>query len=331
MAEGTLGGTKIADLPESSFAYCEPGDGAVSSRCHFPIRDAKGKPDAAHVRNALARLSGSEFEAKARPKVEAAAKELGIGQEGKAEPLDRDELTGWLEGKRPRKLLAIPFGGPIPNPLYAKGMDLDREWFSERTDIKPHWFDARPVCWHHGDDIFMGNEPLGKATNPTLAEDGWWVDVWMTARDRRIKAIAALAEALAAKGGDLWGSSAPIGRFVKTAKTGEIMVWPYAEQTLSTSPQNTKSILQPGKAVADFDLAGIAISEGLRDLLIELDTSGAELPQNSGGLMAVLGDEAAKSGRVLSSKNETAIRARLKELEALLDEMLGVAQGETDV
>jgi hypothetical protein len=246
----------------------------------------------------------------------------------KAEPLDRDELAGWLDGKRPRKLLAIPFGGPIPNPLYAKGMDLDREWFSEKTDIKPHWFDARPVCWHHGDDIFMGNEPLGKATNPTLAEDGWWVDVWMTARDKRIKAIAALAEALAAKGGDLWGSSAPIGRFVKTAKTGEIMVWPYAEQTLSTSPQNTKSILQPGKAVADFDLAGITISNGLRDLLIELDTSGAELPQSLGGQMAVLGDEAAKAGRVLSSKNETAIRARLRELEALIDEMLGVAQGE---
>ena len=53
MPEGTPGGTKISALPRSSFAYCEPNGGT----CHFPIRDADGKPDAAHVRNALARLS----------------------------------------------------------------------------------------------------------------------------------------------------------------------------------------------------------------------------------------------------------------------------------
>ncbi len=337
MAEGTLGGTKIADLPASSFAYCEPGSEAVSTRCHFPIRDAKGKADAAHVRNALARLSGSPFEAKARAKVEAAAKELGIGQQGKAEPLDRDELAAWIDGKRPRALLAIPFGGPIPNPLYAKGMDLDREWFSERTDIKPSWFEARPVCWHHGDDAFMGNDPLGKATNLTRQEDGWWVDVWLTARDRRIKAIAQLAEALGAAGGELWGSSAPIGRFVKTSKSGEILVWPYAEQTLSTSPQNTKSILRPGKAMADFDLAGISISDPLREILVELDVLGSELRQNSDGLYTPdPGADAAKSGRVLSTRNETAIRSRLRDLqaaiaafEAFVNETVGVAEGET--
>ena len=319
MAQGTLGGTAIADLPASSFAYCEPGDGAVSTRCHFPIRDANGKPDKAHVANAMARLDQSPFADKARAKVMAAAKELGIGM-AKAEPLDRDELRGWLDGKRPRQLLAIPFGGPLPNPLYAKGMDLDREWFSERTDIKPHWFEARPVCWHHGDDAFMGDEPLGKAVNPTLGEDGWWVDVWMTARDRRIEQIRKLAEALASKGGELWGSSAPIGRFVKTAKTGEILVWPYAEQTLSTSPQNTKSILKPGKAVADFDLAGITISATLRDVLVELDALGADLSRTSDGLyLPDPGDETAKAGRVISAANETEIRSRLAELSTQID------------
>src|SRR5882762_5383164 len=71
MAEGTIGGTPISELPPASFAYCEPGTEAVSTRCHFPIRDKSGKADAAHVRNALARLSGSPFEGKARGKVEA--------------------------------------------------------------------------------------------------------------------------------------------------------------------------------------------------------------------------------------------------------------------
>jgi hypothetical protein len=320
MAEGTIGGTKLSDLPASSYAYCEPGDGAPSQRCHFPIRGADGKPDAAHVRNAMARMGQSPFGDRARAKIMAAAKELGIGMEGKAEPLDRDELQGWLEGKRPRRLLAIPFGGPLPNPLYAKGMDLDREWFSERTDIKPHWFEARPVCWHHGDDLFMGNEPLGKAVNPTLEEDGWWVDVWMTARDRRIEAIRKLAEALASKGGDLWGSSAPIGRFVKTSKTGEILVWPYAEQTLSTSPQNTKSVLRPGKAVVDFDLAGISISDPLREILVELDALGTDLAVTSTGLyLPGTGDPSAKAGRVLSGSNETELRSRLIELRKVID------------
>src|SRR5438552_17695595 len=100
MAEGTIGGTPISELPASSFAYCEPGSEAVSTRCHFPIRGKDGKADAAHVRNALARLSTSPFEAKARSKVEAAAQELGLGErnasERQAEPLDPGRLDRWL-------------------------------------------------------------------------------------------------------------------------------------------------------------------------------------------------------------------------------------------
>ena len=105
----------VNDLPDSAFAYIEPGgtkdSGGLTlprSLRHFPIRDADGKPDAAHVRNALARLSSSEFETKARPKVEAAAKELNIGEPGsgkallpmKAEPLRDSEVADWLAGKR---------------------------------------------------------------------------------------------------------------------------------------------------------------------------------------------------------------------------------------
>lgn len=72
-------------LPDSAFAYIEPGgkkdeEGKTTPRSlrHFPIRNKEGKLDAAHVRNALARLSQSKFGDKARSKVIAAAKELGI-------------------------------------------------------------------------------------------------------------------------------------------------------------------------------------------------------------------------------------------------------------
>src|SRR5712671_5144665 len=94
------------DLPDSAFAYIESGgskddSGKTTPRSlrHFPIHDA------AHVRNALARLDQSPFGAKARPKVEAAAKKMGIGEpakstgEQKAEPMDSGQLDRWLSGK----------------------------------------------------------------------------------------------------------------------------------------------------------------------------------------------------------------------------------------
>src|SRR5882672_379988 len=137
MAEGTIGGTKISDLPRSSFAYCEPNGGT----CHFPIRGKDGKADAAHVRNALARLDQSPFGPKARAKVEAAAKELGIGEPAgkalgdlKAEPMSSGQLDKWLQGRIPRRILVLPFGGPIPRAGAPLGVDIDDEWFDEATD-----------------------------------------------------------------------------------------------------------------------------------------------------------------------------------------------------
>ena len=67
------------DLPDSAFAYVEPGGSKDSSGKtvprslrHFPIHDA------AHVRNALARAPQSPFGDKAMPAIKAAAKKFGI-------------------------------------------------------------------------------------------------------------------------------------------------------------------------------------------------------------------------------------------------------------
>ena len=69
----------INDLPDSDFAYIEDGgqkdDGGKTtprSLRHFPINDA------AHVRNALARVSQSPFGDKAMPKIKAAADKFDI-------------------------------------------------------------------------------------------------------------------------------------------------------------------------------------------------------------------------------------------------------------
>ena len=67
------------DLPDSDFAYIEPGgkmdkSGKTTPRSlrHFPIMDA------AHVRNALARAPQSPFGDKAMPAIKAAAKKFDI-------------------------------------------------------------------------------------------------------------------------------------------------------------------------------------------------------------------------------------------------------------
>jgi len=62
----------VNDLPDSSFAYISPGgekdsDGKTTPRSlrHLPYKDANGKPDAGHVRNALARLSQTDIQTQA--------------------------------------------------------------------------------------------------------------------------------------------------------------------------------------------------------------------------------------------------------------------------
>jgi hypothetical protein len=148
-------------------------------------------------------------------------------------------------------VLAFPFTGPIPHPRWPGGVDLDGETFTHRTDIKAHWFDARPVDWHHGNDPtgVMGRSVIGKAINLREADDGWWVDVWLDAGEQRTKLIKQLAQK-----SEIYGSSEPIQDMVKVNKAnGHIDVWPYLRQTLSTSPQNTHSVLAPlGKAMLDM-------------------------------------------------------------------------------
>ena len=74
-----MSAAEINDLPDSAFAYIEPGgskdeQGKTTPRSlrHFPIHDE------AHVRNALSRAPQSPFGDKAMPKIRAAAKKMGI-------------------------------------------------------------------------------------------------------------------------------------------------------------------------------------------------------------------------------------------------------------
>lgn len=238
----------------------------------------------------------------------------------KASPLDDDAF----------RLLAIPFSGPIPQPG-TPGVDVDRQWFSRRTDIKPDWLPFRPTDFHHGVDPKMGRTVLGKAidlgrfdgASPEPDDDGWWVTVWLDRGQRRLRLIQQLAD----QGAQLFGSSETLpglgtvkardGSVVPwSAKVpGEIMSWPYWRQTLSTSPQNTHSVIRPLKATLDeIDAAGEQpsatfwsdVEDALRSLGHSLRTS------------SDVGGSRAKAGR----SSESEIRASLLRWENAMDRTL---------
>lgn len=175
------------------------------------------------------------------------------------------------------QILAIPYGGPIEKAGAPRGADLQGEFFSERTDIKPDWFDQRPTLWHHAKDPtgVMQSTRIGKAVNLTEEEDGWWVDFWWKQGEKRVDLIRQLGK----KGAAIYGSSSTIPSMVKTEKaTGEILQWPYIEQTLSTAPVNTYSYLRPMKAVLDdFTALDIPVSSALKALLPAMEELASDL------------------------------------------------------
>lgn len=232
----------------------------------------------------------------------------------KAEPLRDTELADWFSGKRPRRLLAIPFGGPIPS-TDGRGRDLDGEFFDADTDIKPEWFRERPIDWHHSKDPtgVMNGVLLGKATDLSMESDGWWVNTWMQAGEKRLR----LVEELVSRGAPLRGSSWAYPQLIKRGKAGHIDVWPFMVETLSTSPQNDRSTFSSAKAALDlFTLSEIPLDERFRALLADLGNPGTD-PD----LTPFTGDGWAKAGRVISTKNEQQLQGAIDAIQACLDDM----------
>lgn len=245
----------------------------------------------------------------------------------KAAPLDPDTLAAWFAGKAPRRLLAIPFGGPIVG-ADGIGRDQQAEYFDARTDIKPDWFEARPVLWHHGQDVTgrAGTGAFGKATNlgardgyPGEPDDeGWWVDLWIRAGERNAARVKALAE----RGAPLHGSSSAIPHLVRRGKAGHIEVWPYIEQTLTTAPVNPLSTFAPSmKAVLDgFSSAQIPVPDLLREVLTELDALRDLRPDLSPD-----GDDAAKA--VADDGWHETFRTLSDQADALMTTIRGATTG----
>ena len=160
------------------------------------------------------------------------------------------------------RVLAIPFGGP-----FQGGKDFDGEYFSPRTDIKPHWFKERPVIFHHGQDTEAGDEDYGVESDLVQAKDGWWGTVWLNRSARYWAEVDAMLRA-----GKMYGSSGSMPHLVqKDHQTGEILRWPHVEQTLTPAPANPYARIEPSKALRDFTTAGIELDDSFKSLLANPD------------------------------------------------------------
>ena len=146
----------INDLPDSAFAYIEPGGKKDSSGKtiprslrHFPVHDA------AHTRNALARAPQSPFGPKAMSKIRAAASKFGI-HVGEHSLAQDEEL---------RELRVNSIYKDTATPLELRDRGIDGKWLGGYAtvfiprhsknlggfieQISPNAFDeARAGEWH---------------------------------------------------------------------------------------------------------------------------------------------------------------------------------------
>lgn len=263
----------------------------------------------------------------------------------KAAPMTGKQLDRWLAGEISRRILVVPFGGPIPSAKSSLGVDVDDEWFDAETDLIGPFAGLRAsrrriVDWHHDD---FGVPPQGSPTDlgPAPAsmkgaavgeidldenpeEDGYWADWWTRAGDARRKRIALLER----RGVPLYGSSQAI--FPQRSAKGHIDVWPLVRHTITTSPQNTFAVVPPLKGLLDDLTAAELTGDALKALLVglselvpdlrSLSTAGDDRIGATDPIIPAAAD-AQKAGRVLSAANEQLLNAAIESLAAVLSKL----------
>ncbi len=326
------GGRDRTKIPKSDFVFPEDApDGG------FPIVTAGDVSDAV---SSWGRYKGSRTFAEFQKRLTSIAKRLGFGSslpaswkgtkavgEIKAEPMDTSQLDRWLGGKIPRRILMLPFGGPLPGG--KSGLDVDGEYFDAETDIYgPHAIlrvsRERLVDWHHDNDPtgVMKGAIIGKlAFDETPEDDGYWADFWANAGERRRKLVADLE-----KGGvPLYGSTQAERRSIRKADDGHIEVWPVIRHAITTSPQNTYAVVPPLKAVLTEPIPSEIGVAAVQAALVGLDSRwrSAQSSSAAGSGSPLAGDAPGKAGRVLSKKN-------LDRLERVIDLLADFRQENAD-
>lgn len=206
MAEWTS--AYINDLPDSSFLYVEEGDkdeeGRTTPRSkrHLPYRDAEGKVDLPHLRNAISRLgqsdtgeSGGEswltddlrerLLSKARGILE---KESGGDSEGDEDgkALPEDMVVAW--GGAVKALGNGRVQGWLVRFTDEDTPDLEGEYFSKATDFDFVDGERTAIYYHHGGDETLGPRKIGDGAL-RMMDAGVWIDGQLALRDEYEKML----------------------------------------------------------------------------------------------------------------------------------------------
>lgn len=175
-------------LPDSSFAYIEPGgakdsEGKTKPRSlrHLVYKDASGKPDLSHVRNALARLNQVQnMPAAAKSRVKAMLQRI-LGRQDNLEDIqsivqslaapDENGLV-WVHAFNYRK---------YNHPEYGE-IDFTENVANEMAQNFTNNVLERDVSWNydHGKDASKGNRAAATVKEVDVREDGLWVGLQPT-------------------------------------------------------------------------------------------------------------------------------------------------------
>lgn len=161
--------------------------------------------------------------------------------------------------------LAVPFGGPWVG-ADGQGRDLYGEYFSAKTELCLDWYPARPLLYQHGFDEGTKVAPVGQVKAWEVRSDGVWVQAQLDASSDYFDAIAELIEK-----GKLFFSSGSMSHLVQTAKSGEILRWPWTELSLTPSPANLYATLDQPTAEKHWQEAGLPV-KALREFVKALPT-----------------------------------------------------------
>jgi hypothetical protein len=234
----------------------------------------------------------------------------------KAEDLTVPQLDLWLKGERSRRILVVPFGGPLPGG--KAGLDIDGEYFDDTTDLFGPFQELRRmsdrlVDWHHDGDPtgVMKGAILGRIVlDKTPEADGYWADFWANAGERRLALVAQLER----KGLPLFGSSEAVATSVRKASDGHIEVWPLIRHTITTSPQNVYAVVPPLKALLElpYDADASVSADAVRTAML-----GAFGTNRSGTLGTVPGERSGQGGG-LTPALETKLNGALDALGSYL-------------
>ena len=140
----------------------------------------------------------------------------------------------------------MPFFGPFEGED-GVGRDFDGEYFSPRTDFLFDWFKGeRPLLYQHTWDKSIGTDRLGGVVDFEKRKEG----VWVTAQlDLRSKWYEAVRELVGKDGLSFSSGAYPTGVQVDQ-KSGEILRWPWVEETMTPTPANPYASISAMKAMA---------------------------------------------------------------------------------